>query len=111
MLYDVENRRPTEADHMLGDLVRRADRLGIEVPILRRPSFDAVWRSPAQDQTLSGGLYATNGGFRRNLAVRARSCERPDSTLLGHSAFALGMALPAPKPTFAPVRGSIGASG
>jgi 2-dehydropantoate 2-reductase len=35
MLYDVENRRPTEADHMLGDLVRRADRLGIEVPIPR----------------------------------------------------------------------------
>ena len=35
MLYDVENRRPTEADHILGDLVRRADRLGIEVPILR----------------------------------------------------------------------------
>lgn len=34
MLYDVENRRPTEADHILGDLVRRADRLGIEVPIL-----------------------------------------------------------------------------
>jgi len=35
MLYDVENRRSTEADHILGDLVRRADRLGIEVPILR----------------------------------------------------------------------------
>lgn len=35
MLYDVENGRPTEADHILGDLVRRADRLGIEVPILR----------------------------------------------------------------------------
>jgi 2-dehydropantoate 2-reductase len=35
MLYDVENGRRTEADHILGDLVRRADRLGIEVPILR----------------------------------------------------------------------------
>ena len=35
MLYDVENRRSTEADHIIGDLVRRADRLGIEVPILR----------------------------------------------------------------------------
>lgn len=35
MLYDVENGRRTEADHILGDLLRRADRLGIEVPILR----------------------------------------------------------------------------
>jgi 2-dehydropantoate 2-reductase len=35
MLFDVENGRPTEADHILGDLVRRADRLGIAVPILR----------------------------------------------------------------------------
>jgi 2-dehydropantoate 2-reductase len=35
MLYDIEAGRPTEADHIFGDLVRRADRLGIEVPILR----------------------------------------------------------------------------
>jgi 2-dehydropantoate 2-reductase len=35
MLYDIENGRPTEAEHILGDLVLRADRLGVEVPILR----------------------------------------------------------------------------
>jgi 2-dehydropantoate 2-reductase len=35
MLYDIENGRPTEGDHVVGDLVRRADRLGVEVPILR----------------------------------------------------------------------------
>ena len=52
-----------------------------------------------------------NDRFRRNFGVRTRSGEGPESTLLGHSAFAPGTALPAPKPTFAPVRGSIGASG
>jgi 2-dehydropantoate 2-reductase len=35
MLFDVENGRPTEADHIVGDLVRRADRHGIDAPILR----------------------------------------------------------------------------
>jgi 2-dehydropantoate 2-reductase len=35
MLFDIENGRPTEAEHIFGDLVRRADRLGVEVPILR----------------------------------------------------------------------------
>jgi 2-dehydropantoate 2-reductase len=35
MLYDIENGRPTEAEHIVGDLVRRANRLGVEVPILR----------------------------------------------------------------------------
>jgi hypothetical protein len=34
-LYDIEAGRPTEGDHIIGDLVRRADRLSIEVPILR----------------------------------------------------------------------------
>jgi ketopantoate reductase len=34
MLINVENGRPAEAD-LIGDLVRRADRLGIDVPILR----------------------------------------------------------------------------
>jgi len=34
-LYDIENGRPTEGDHIIGDMVRRADRLGAEVPILR----------------------------------------------------------------------------
>lgn len=34
-LHDMENGRPTEGDHIIGDLVRRADRLGVEVPILR----------------------------------------------------------------------------
>ena len=32
---DVEAARPTEAEHTIGDLVRRADRRGVEVPILR----------------------------------------------------------------------------
>jgi 2-dehydropantoate 2-reductase len=35
ILYDIENGRPTEGEHIIGDLVRRADRLGVEVPILR----------------------------------------------------------------------------
>ena len=35
ILFDVENRRPTEAEHIYGDLVRRADRRGVDVPILR----------------------------------------------------------------------------
>jgi 2-dehydropantoate 2-reductase len=35
MLFDVENGRPTEADHIVGDLVNRADRHGIDAPILR----------------------------------------------------------------------------
>jgi 2-dehydropantoate 2-reductase len=35
MLYDVENGRQTEGEHIIGDLVRRADKLGVEVPILR----------------------------------------------------------------------------
>jgi len=32
---DLEAERPTEAEHTIGDLVRRADRRGVEVPILR----------------------------------------------------------------------------
>jgi 2-dehydropantoate 2-reductase len=32
---DLEAGRPTEGEHTIGDLVRRADRLGIDVPILR----------------------------------------------------------------------------
>jgi 2-dehydropantoate 2-reductase len=35
MLYDMENGRPTEGEHIIGDLVRRADRLGVAAPILR----------------------------------------------------------------------------
>jgi hypothetical protein len=35
MLINVENRRPGEAEDIIGDLVRRADPFGIEVPILR----------------------------------------------------------------------------
>lgn len=35
LLSDIENGRPTEGDHIVGDLVRRADRLGVDVPILR----------------------------------------------------------------------------
>jgi 2-dehydropantoate 2-reductase len=35
MLHDIENGRPTEGEHIIGDLVRRADRLGVEVPLLR----------------------------------------------------------------------------
>jgi 2-dehydropantoate 2-reductase len=34
-LHDMENGQRTEGDHIIGDLVRRANRLGIEVPILR----------------------------------------------------------------------------
>jgi 2-dehydropantoate 2-reductase len=32
---DLEAGRPTEGDHTIGDLVRRADRRGVDVPILR----------------------------------------------------------------------------
>ena len=35
ILFDIENGRPTEGEHVVGDLVRRADRHGVEVPILR----------------------------------------------------------------------------
>ena len=35
ILSDIENGRPTEGEHIVGDLVRRADRLGLEAPILR----------------------------------------------------------------------------
>jgi 2-dehydropantoate 2-reductase len=35
MLHDIENGRPNEGDHIIGDMVRRADRLGVTVPILR----------------------------------------------------------------------------
>jgi 2-dehydropantoate 2-reductase len=32
---DLEAGRPTEGEHTIGDLVRRADRRGVDVPILR----------------------------------------------------------------------------
>jgi 2-dehydropantoate 2-reductase len=35
LLSDMESGRPTEGEHIVGDLVRRADYLGVEVPILR----------------------------------------------------------------------------
>jgi 2-dehydropantoate 2-reductase len=35
ILSDMENGGPTEGEHTIGDLVRRADRHGLEVPILR----------------------------------------------------------------------------
>lgn len=35
ILRDVEQNRPTEADDTIGELVRRADRRGIEAPLLR----------------------------------------------------------------------------
>lgn len=35
MLYDIENGRQTESEHIFGDMVRRAERLGVEVPIVR----------------------------------------------------------------------------
>ena len=35
MLRDVEDGKPTEGDHIVGDLVRRAAEKGIDVPILR----------------------------------------------------------------------------
>jgi len=35
ILLDVENGRPTEGEHIIDDLVRRVDRLGVQVPILR----------------------------------------------------------------------------
>ena len=45
---------------------------------------------------------------RRNLAVRRRSSEGQESTLLGHSAFAPGRALPAPNRSSTVARGSMG---
>jgi 2-dehydropantoate 2-reductase len=35
LLADIENGRPTEGEHVIGDLARRADRLGVDAPILR----------------------------------------------------------------------------
>lgn len=35
MLRDVEDGKPTEGDHVVGDLVRRAAEKGVDVPILR----------------------------------------------------------------------------
>jgi 2-dehydropantoate 2-reductase len=35
ILVDLEHDRPTEGEHTIGDLVRRAERHGIAVPILR----------------------------------------------------------------------------
>jgi 2-dehydropantoate 2-reductase len=35
ILVDLEAGRPTEAEHTIGDLLRRADRHGVEAPILR----------------------------------------------------------------------------
>ena len=34
MLTDLEAGNPTEADHILGDMIRRAGALGIETPLL-----------------------------------------------------------------------------
>jgi len=35
IIFDIENGRPTEGEHIIGDLVRRADHLGVDAPILR----------------------------------------------------------------------------
>jgi 2-dehydropantoate 2-reductase len=35
ILWDLENGRRTEGEHTVGDMVRRADRHGLEVPLLR----------------------------------------------------------------------------
>jgi len=35
LLADIENGRPTEGEHVIGDLARRADGLGVEAPIAR----------------------------------------------------------------------------
>ena len=34
LLADIETRRPTEGEHVIGDLARRADRLGVDAPIV-----------------------------------------------------------------------------
>ncbi len=34
MLIDMEDGRPTEGEHTIGDLVERAARLGVSTPIL-----------------------------------------------------------------------------
>ena len=35
LLAEIENSRPTEGEHVVGDLVNRADRLGLDTPMLR----------------------------------------------------------------------------
>jgi 2-dehydropantoate 2-reductase len=35
MMRDLVAGRPTEGDHIIGDLVRRAERRGVAVPLLR----------------------------------------------------------------------------
>jgi 2-dehydropantoate 2-reductase len=35
LLADIENGRPTEGEHVIGDLARRADQHGVEAPIVR----------------------------------------------------------------------------
>jgi 2-dehydropantoate 2-reductase len=34
MLRDLEGNRPTEADHVVGDMVRRGRRHGLDLPVL-----------------------------------------------------------------------------
>jgi 2-dehydropantoate 2-reductase len=35
MFRDVQRGRPTEADHIIGDMLRRAHRHGLDAPMLR----------------------------------------------------------------------------
>ena len=35
MLRDIEHGGPTEGEHTLGDLVERAERMGVPTPVLR----------------------------------------------------------------------------
>jgi 2-dehydropantoate 2-reductase len=35
MLRDIEGGGPTEGEHVLGDLVRRAERMGVPTPVLK----------------------------------------------------------------------------
>ena len=35
MQRDIEGGAPTEGEHVLGDMVQRADRMGVPTPILR----------------------------------------------------------------------------
>ena len=48
---------------------------------------------------------STNGRYGSILPVPGQRREGPESALLGHSAFAPGMALPAPKQPFRMPRG------
>lgn len=59
MLRDIERGRPTEANHILGDMVRRAEMYGVDTPLLKLAYSHLqayeIHRSRMPNQTAIGG--------------------------------------------------------